>query len=238
MKLRILSKKQIFGLVILYVLILNSCSSLKIKSNNGLHIFKELDKLNFYEYSTKEEKAFVKKKMKNDILERNFVPVVYYKKLDKIVSNRYFHIDGEHLWGEGGIQNYLTEDLIPFYKVTGLKIEVSEIVQEVENGIANYHLTVNDKEYKILDNHKVHGSVEWRLVPLEISKILNEQLENQDIDEQFYLINVDNDCGGIFLTKDQHDYIFNFVKNKWNKPYTPIMWKEIFCKPCTWKKYN
>lgn len=217
-------------LFICFVL-LASCSRYSVDSGiSKSDVFRTLKKLNYYEYAKKEELKAAKQYLEKYATPKKHIPTSYFEDSFVSISKRFYYMDGEWLWDRGGMERFLKKELLPYYEATGLKIDIQEVVEELDNGIANYSIRVNSKEYKILDKHEVSGADVWGLVPLELAKLLNDQLEKQGLEDRLYLVSAGNDGAGAFLNKKQYEYLHNLVEDKRWKPYDLETWQEFFCK--------
>jgi len=220
-------------ILFLSLILLVSCKSIGVDMDRKeSKVFRKLKKLKYYKYADKNNLDYAKTYIAVEHTPIEFVPSSYFEDSSISISKRHYYMDGEWLWDKGGMVAFLKKDLAPYYEATGFIVEVEDVVEELNNKIANYTIKVNGKWYKILDNHKVLQAEVWGKVPLEIAKLLNEQLKKQGFQDRLYLISAGHDGRGIFLTEKQHAYIYNLVEDKWWKPYGLESWEEIFCKEC------
>lgn len=214
------------------LILLVSCQSVKTGLASGdSKVFHKLKSLNYYKYAEKKHLEYAKQYLANEPSLNKFVPTSYFEDSFVSISKRHYYMDGEWLWDKGGMEKFLNKELVPYYKATGFSLEIQDIREELNEGIANYALIVNNKEYLILDNHKISGADVWGLVPLGIAKLINDQLQLQGFKDRLYLISAGNDGSGIFLTKKQHIFVYDFVRDIRWKPYDILSWKELYFGP-------
>jgi hypothetical protein len=139
---------------------------------------------------------------------------------------RYYFLDGESLFEQGGFDDAL-KDMSTLFQKMGLKIDVTEHLEEVDtitNGL-NHHLKLNGKLYVIFTNFKDYG---WGEAAQMFANMINDQLQIQNKDERLYLINGGNDGCAAFLTDQQFKLIDKILTDDEWKPLPVKKWAELF----------
>ena len=137
---------------------------------------------------------------------------------------RFYFCDGETVFEGDGIPD-LINDLQPSFEKFGVKIKIDSFSEEWddEKGLST-KIKINGTEYEIFKNFKKGG---WGEAPMRIAHAINKELEKKGINEKIYLISGGNDGKLVFLTEEQHKYIYAFFKDSKEKPLGLNEWGKV-----------
>jgi hypothetical protein len=218
---------RILTLLILIFLI-NCTSTSKLLSDDSL--LKELDQTNYFKYCDQEEYKKLKSPNIKEPLNSNSIFDFYDDFTYQCYSKRNYHIDGEKLSDWGGIDHFITSVLHPFYEATGFKLDITEHIVKFDS--INYFrfetLIVNNRKYEIFKNDYVRWGEAWYIAPIRIAEMINTELKLQNFEEQFYLINSENDLAGSFLTPSQYEFFKKNIKDLYWQPQSIESWKKLY----------
>jgi hypothetical protein len=68
----------------------------------------------------------------------------------------------------------------------------------------------------------------WYIAPIRIAEMINTELILQNFEEQFYLINSENDLAGSFLTPSQYEFFKKNIKDLYWQPQSIESWKKLY----------
>ena len=119
----------------------------------------------------------------------------------------------------------MINDLQPSFEKFGVKIKIDSFSEEWDDkkGLST-KIKINGIEYEIFKNFKKSG---WGEAPMRIAHAVNKELEKKGINEKIYLISGGNDGKLVFLTEEQHKYIYAFFKDSKEKPLELNEWGKI-----------
>lgn len=200
------------------------------RKDSGTDVVIKLEALGYYKYANPDKVAELKTDLVNSFKKYKIVSTVMDDKTLFPYDYRLYFCDGEALFEEGGLEDYLGYAKHAFEK-RGLKFDWSNEVSEEKDNHLNHRISVNGKEYVAFE-----GSMElmdiWGVAQLNFYRLLNDQLEMQGSNERVYPISGGEDGQFIFLTPELFDYISTtFYQGKdfkkWDIPYPVETWKEI-----------
>jgi len=216
-------------LVLIAFVFLISCSSNREISKKE-SLLDKLEQLNYFKYCSKEELE----KLKSLDLEETFNSKLIFEYYDDNESypltKRNYLMDGEYVSDLGGIKAFIKTDLSPFYKASGFKLDLTKHIIEFDtvNHTRLETLYVNDRKYEIFKNDFVRWGESWYIAPVRIAEMINSELELQNFEEQFYLINSENDLSGSFLSPAQCKFFKNQIADPYWQPHSVENWKKIY----------
>jgi hypothetical protein len=176
----------------------------------GNQIIEELEKLNFFNLTEKEDLKETKAEFEKSYNELNFFEGKMKDESLIFTDNRFYFIDTETLFEGGGLIQYLEIVKKSFNKLN-LKLEISDEFENQTEKHWTHKIKLNGKEYIAFDND--WGDNDWGISYINFIEMLNNQLKTQKSNERFYPISSGNDGRIVLLTKDQ----FEFVKNNYPK---------------------
>lgn len=189
-------------------------------------IVHKLEILDYFQYSAPEHIEFLKENLvesihnfgilsTKEVMSPPFTPLDY----------RYYSMDGESLFEQGGILDAL-DYMQPGFERMGLRIVIGEHYEEYGNSLGLTHwIVINDKKYSIHENLEGYG---WDEAAWKYCDMINDQMTIQNKSERLYLINGGNDGSAVFLTGEQFLLIDTISSDKNWKPLTTIDWKKWF----------
>ena len=89
-------------------------------------------------------------------------------------------------------------------------------------------MTMNGRNYDIFKNESIRNAEGWYITPVRIVNMLNNELFEQGFKERFYLINMENDLYGAFLTNDQYLFYKKNISDIYWQPHTPKDWMDLY----------
>ena len=225
-------KKIIFVLIIIIILIVIFVKLYKIKTKSDSgdtaeEFVNKLDELGYFKYAKKEDAPSLKKEMLEIIRKygsEGTLTTLWDENTNVAKDYRFYFCDGETVFEGDGIPD-LINDLQPSFEKFGVKIKIDSFSEEWddEKGLST-KIKINGTEYEIFKNFKKSG---WGEAPMRIAHAINKELEKKGINEKIYLISGGNDGKLVFLTEDQHKYIYNFFKNSKEKPLELNEWGKV-----------
>ena len=220
--------KKIKYLILLSILIL-ACNPIQRVSKEK-KLYDELVLLNYFKYSNSENIEKIKSVGLEQTLLANSMIEFYGDKTSEPLTKRVYHIDGEYLSDFGGIESFIKDKLKPFCDATGFKLELTN--HRIEFDTISFsrteQITINQRMYKIFQGDYVRYGEGWYIAPAMISKMLNEELKIQKLEERFYLINCENDLSGAFLTQSQYEFYKRNIKISYWQPQTTEDWIKFY----------
>ncbi|MET3026451.1 hypothetical protein ABXT06_07250 [Flavobacterium sp. UW10123] len=195
-----------------------------IKKLSGKEIVSELNRLNFFNLTDKNDLKIAKDEFEKSYDKLNFFEGQMREDLS-FTDNRFYFIDSETLFEGEGLIQYLETVKISFDKLN-LKLLISEEFEDQTDKHLLHKIKLNGKEYIAFNND--FGNYDWTIAYLNFIEMLNDQLKIQGTDEQFYPINSGNDGRIVLLTKEQFKFVReNYPINK-DHPKEIIDWKDDF----------
>jgi|GEM_PF-5140873 len=193
-------------------------------------LIQQLEQTDYFKYCNEDESKKIKSLNLEQALKNNSMFEYYDEDTLHPLSKRNYHIDGEYLSDWGGIKNFITSELSPFYVATGFELNLTEHIIEFDtiNFIRHETLYVNERKYEIFKNDDIRWGEGWYIAPIRIAEMINAELVHQNFEEQFYLINSENDLQGSFLTPSQYNFFKEKISDVYWQPQTIENWKTIY----------
>ena len=219
---------QLNYLLLLSILIV-ACNPTKIVSIEK-NLYDELELVKYFKYSNSEDIEKIKSVGIKQTLLANSMIELYDDKTSEPLTKRVYHIDGEYLSDFGGIESFIKDKLKPFCDATGFKLELTNHRIEFDTLLFSRteQITINRRIYKIFQEDYVRYGEGWYIAPAMISKMLNEELKIQKLEERFYLINSENDLSGAFLTQSQYEFFKRNIKISYWQPQKTEDWIKLY----------
>ncbi|SCY80613.1 hypothetical protein [Flavobacterium anhuiense] len=196
----------------------------KINKLSGKEIVQELNRLNFFNLTDKNDLQITRYEFEKSYDQLNFFEGQMREDLS-FTDNRFYFIDSETLFEGGGLIQYLEIFKVLFDKLN-LKLVISEEFESQTDKHLLHKIKLNGKEYVAFDND--FGNYDWTIAYLNFIEMLNDQLKMQDSNEQFYPISSGNDGKIVLLTKNQFEFIKGNYPNDYNHPKEIVDWKNGF----------
>jgi hypothetical protein len=222
-------KKMKQSILLIFSFLIFGCNS-KAQNNtiekktklNGKQIVEELDKLNFFNLTSKSELAEEKLDIERTYNELNFFEGKLRGETLEFLDNRFYFVDCEELFEVGGLTNYL-KIVKPTFEKLGLKLNFSNEKSKETKESWKHTIELNGKEYVAFDNN--FGDLDWGIAYVKFIEMLNSELEVQKSEERFYPISAQNDGKIVLLTKKQFEFIKENYPNDNEHPKTLEDWK-------------
>ena len=119
----------------------------------------QLDQLGYFKYADTSDIEQLKLEIGKGLVEGHYMAQVagsgpHYKAIDP----RHYTLDGEDLFEQGGIVDYLKE-MTPFFEKLNIKLTISDHVEEYdsENQWLDHEITINGKKYVIFKKFEGYG---------------------------------------------------------------------------------
>jgi len=224
-------------LLILFSFLLLSCNS---KSQNspkkdepkivkskltGNQIITELEKLNFFNLTEKKDLKETKAEFEKSYIELNFFEGKMEGESLIFTDNRFYFIDSETLFEDGGLIQYLETVKKSFDKLN-LKFQFSDEFNNQTEKHWTHKIKLNGKEYVAFDDD--FGQKDWGISFVNFIEMLNDQLKLQKNDERFYPISSGNDGRMVLLTKKQFEFVKTNYPNDQEHPKEINEWKKEY----------
>ncbi len=134
------------------------------------------------------------------------------------VDYRFYSLDNETLFEQGGLVAGLSE-LKPTFDKLGLKMEWSDEVDTAYLDSGFHSIRLNGTEYSLFEG-AYHNYV-WAVAAYNFAQMLNSELAKQGTAERVYLINGGNDGRLVFLTDALYTYVRSVTPTTWDSPMEP-----------------
>ncbi|MBA4153949.1 hypothetical protein [Flavobacterium sp.] len=170
----------------------------------GAQLVLELEKLNFFNLTEKEDLKATKAEFEKSYIELNYFGGLMKGESMLFTDNRFYFIDTETLFEVGGLKEYLETVKKTFDKLN-LKLIISEEFSHQTEKHWTHKIKLNGKEYIAYDND--FGEYDWGISFVNFIEMLNDQLKLQHSKEQFYPISSGNDGRMVLLTKEQFEFV-------------------------------
>lgn len=195
----------------------------KIKPKlTGKQIVEELEKLNFFNLTEKEDIEESKSSIENSYNEFNYFEGKMKGESLIYTDNRFYIIDAETLFEAGGLTEYLKIVKKSFDKLN-LKLNVSNEYNNQTEKHWTHKIKLNGKEYIAYDND--FSDVDWGIAIVNFIEMLNDQLKLQKSNEMFYLVNSGNDGKIVLLSSEQYEFVKANYPKDIEHPKTLSDWK-------------
>jgi hypothetical protein len=197
--------------------------SLDVKRKlTGKQVVAELEKLNFFNLTEKEDLKDTKTEFEKSYNELNFFEGNMKGESVIFTDNRFYVIDCETLFEGGGLIQYL-ETVKKSFEKLNLKLEFSDEFNNQTEKHWTHKIKLNGKEYVAFDNN--FGETDWGISFVNFIEMLNDQLKLQNSNERFYPISSGNDGRMVLLTKEQFEFIKANYPNDKEHPKEISDWK-------------
>jgi len=197
-------------------------STKKIKLT-GKQIVEELEKLNFFNLTSKSELNEEKLDLERTYTELNFFEGKLRGETLLFLNNRFFCVDSEELFKVGGLLNYL-KIVKPTFEKLKLKLNYSNEQSIQTDKYWKHTIEINGNKYTAFDNN--FGEFDWQIAYINFIEMLNAELKAQNSQERFYPISTQNDGKIVLLTKKQFDFVKENYPNDNEHPKTLQDWKK------------
>lgn len=136
---------------------------------------------------------------------------------------RIYRCDQEDLSEKGGMEWFLTRFNYTFKKLN-IDLKWRDINDEYDEFSDTWFwkITLNDKEYKLLND----GIDSWHVFAKEFFMMINDQLELNKVQERAYIISKGNDGMVAFITQEISNFISKEIKIK--KSFLPMLPEEWY----------
>lgn len=189
---------------------------------NGKQVVEELEKLNFFNLTSKSELNEEKLDLEKSYNELNFFEGKLRGKTLEFLDNRFYFVDSEDLFEAGGLTNYLKR-VKPIFEKLGLKLDYSNEKRIQTDKYWKHTIELNGKEYVAFDNN--FGELDWGIAYVKFIEMLNAELKLQKSEEKFYTISSQNDGKIVLLTQKQFDFVKVNYPNDNEHPKELELWK-------------
>ena len=189
---------------------------------NGKQIIEELEKLNFFNLTSKAELNAEKLDIEKTYNELNFFDGKMRGETLDFIDNRFYVIDCEELFEVGGLTNYL-KIIKPTFDKLGLKLNYSNEKSNQTEKYWKHTIELNGKEYVAFDNN--FGGNDWGIAYVKFIEMLNSELKVQNSEERIYPISAQNDGRIVMLTEKQFKFVQENYPNDKEHPKTLESWK-------------
>lgn len=196
----------------------------KINKLTGKEIVLELNRLNFFNLTDKNDLKITKDEFEKSYDNLNFFEGQMREDLS-FTDNRFYCIDSETLFEGEGLIQYLEMIKVLFDKLN-LKLVIAEEFESQTEKHLLHKIKLNGKEYIAFDSD--FGNYDWTIAYLNFIEMLNDQLKMQGSDEQFYPISSGNDGKMVLLTRDQFYFVKKNYPNDKEHPTELAEWKAEF----------
>ncbi|MES2545780.1 MAG: hypothetical protein V4548_12915 [Bacteroidota bacterium] len=189
---------------------------------NGKQIIEELEKLNFFNLTSK-----VDLKAEKLVIEKTYDELNFFEGKTKDESlvfsdNRFYLVDSEELFEIGGLIEYL-KIVKPTFEKLGLNLNYSNEKNSQTKEYWKHTIEINGKEYVAFDNN--FGELDWEIAYVKFIEMLNSELEIQKSKERFYPISSQNDGRFVMLTQKQFEFVKENYPNDNEHPKTLEDWE-------------
>ncbi|MRI63968.1 hypothetical protein EDM00_08210 [Ornithobacterium rhinotracheale] len=202
------SNYLIFGLFLIIFITFFSCGKVlnpktKLQVRNNIYAKKLLDN-NFLQFADKN----TINDLKNNLIDSFDI---FSEENCKIV-----HIDAEEL-SEFNFDFFMPKLNFILGK-RNIALEVKKTI-DYENSL---EIKINNEKLKLYTKSDMDNETFWDTAPRNFFKKVNEILNMEGINEQFYLLYSGNDLHALLLTKKQYQIITEYhINNEKEKPYKP-----------------
>lgn len=129
---------------------------------------------------------------------------------------RIAHIDAEEL------SEFNFDFFLPNLNKILAKRDVGLTAQKLNNDKNSYDILINGDTIKLFTEEELSRGTSWEAAPRNFFQKLNEIMQSENLNENFYLLNGGNDLHAMFLTEKQLSIIADYYKNEPRAiPYKP-----------------
>ncbi|MBF6640285.1 hypothetical protein IVB69_02205 [Flavobacterium sp. J49] len=190
---------------------------------NGKQIVTELEKLNFFNLTAKEDLNESKTEFQKSYDELSFFEGKMRGESLIFTDNRFYFIDCETLFEGEGLTQYLETVKITFEKLNLKLMYSDEISNQAENRWV-HKIKLNGKPYVAYEG--VFNDNDWGIAFVNFIEMLNDQLKLQKSNERFYPISSGNDGRMVLLTKEQFEFVMANYPNGKDSPKEINAWRK------------
>ena len=200
-------------------------SSLAQSASSGKKVIEELEKNGFFKLTNTNDIEASKKELIDSYNNFKFFEGKATDNLE-FTDNRFYFIDCEALYEVGGLETYLKLVKTSFDKLN-LKLEFSnEKMTDAFNGKGWHHsIDINGKTYVAFDGKFSYK--DWDIAFINFIQMLNDQLQLQGSDEQFYPISSDNDGRMVLLTPKLYQIVQKYYPQDDEHPMELKTWRTL-----------
>lgn len=195
-----------------------------IQKLSGKEAVNTLDSLGFFDLTSKTELATVKKEFAVSKDSLNFFWGTMRGDTTEYTDNRFFAVDCETLFEEGGLTEYLDLVTLSFEKL-GLDLVYSDEKSEQVEASWTHTIKLNGVEYIAFKG--TFSEYDWGNAYVNFIEMLNDQLKRQENDNRFYPILCQNDGHIVLLTPKQFDFVHKYYPTTSEYPKALQEWKRI-----------
>ncbi len=194
--------------------------------NSAEKFVNQLTELGYYKYADRKDIEALREELTTSIAQYGILSTIDFDTPIVPKDYRYYGLDGETIFEEGGFDDTLN-GMGPFFHKIGLNLEITNHIEEVDpatNGL-NHEIAVNGKPYVIFKDFKEYG---WGEAAQKFTEMINDQLLIQGKAERLYLINGGNDGSAVFLSDEQFNLIDELLTDDDWKPLKVEKWCKVF----------
>ncbi len=200
--------KNLELLVFALLILVSSCEGVNEEANSKKYpsskIIHTLDSLGYFNLTPLEELDSLKTDLIETYESLNLFEGKRFYDSSKYVDHRFYWLDGEELFEDGGIINYLNE-IKPTFDKLGLNLEFKNDSIAIAKSNLVHSIVINDSNYLAFNGKMDYSS--WGVATYNFAKIINNIFERQGSSERIYLISGGNDGRMVILTNEMHSYL-------------------------------
>ncbi|MBO9633038.1 MAG: hypothetical protein J7578_07950 [Chitinophagaceae bacterium] len=185
----------------------------------------ELESRGYFNYASPEVTEEMKLVMAKDLL-RGIIPSIRMDKAPyKSLDLRYFGLDGEDLFEQGGVL-YTLEQMQPTFNKIGVVLKITDHLEEWDNKHQwlNHEISINGKRYILFHHFTGYG---WGEAAQRFANMINDQLELQGSVERLFLSSSGNDGCCIFLNEQLYRFISPYITDHWERILPVDEWCKV-----------
>lgn len=201
-----------------------NAENVSLKVLSGKEVVNELEKLGFFNLTSESELEMVKIGFEKAYSNFNFFRGPMRGETQSYMDNRYHMVDCEELFEIGGLTKYL-DQVKPTFKKLGLELNYANEKSEQDQNSWKHTIELNGIEYTAFNEQ--FSDQDWSIAYINFIEMLNAQLRQQNLDEQFYPINCGNDGTFVLLTPKLLEFVHNNYPTDNEHPTTMSNWKNI-----------
>lgn len=167
---------------------------------------KKLDSLGYFKMTPENELDSSKAYLISAYQDFNFFDGKLFYDSIYNVDYRFYVLDGEELYEEGGLTSYLNDLNRTFIKL-GITMNYDKEFVRLSTDSLCHTIEINGSKHIAYDG--VYSEYSWGIAAYKFADMINTELEKQGVNERVYLISSGNDGRLVFLTKE----IYKFVRN-------------------------
>lgn len=137
------------------------------------------------------------------------------------VDYRFYPLDGEELYEEGGLTVYL-DDVNRTLSKLGVTLNYEKEQVRISADSIHHTIIINGTEYVAYVG--VYNEYAWCIAAYNFAKMLNKELAKQQSEERIYLISSGNEGRLVFLTKDLYRFVRSILPKDDERPMETEEW--------------